>query len=141
MAHVLVTGGAGYIGSHTAKILSRNSFRPLILDNLSTGHGWAALDHPLLEVDLADRLSLARVFREHRISAVIHFAACAYVGESVEQPQKYFQNNVVNTLNLLEAMRDAAVNLIVFSSTCRESHAQRPINPYGESKLFVERVL
>jgi UDP-glucose-4-epimerase GalE len=152
MAHILVTGGAGYIGSHTAKILSGSSFQPLIVDNLSTGHRWAAMNHPLCEIDLGNRLLLSRVFRRHKISAVIHFAACAYVGESIEQPQKYFQNNVVNTLNLLEVMRDAGVNLIVFSSTCatygvprsvpiKENHAQHPINPYGESKLFLERVL
>jgi UDP-glucose-4-epimerase GalE len=152
MDNVLVTGGAGYIGSHTAKLLSRSGFRPIIVDNLTTGHRWAARSHPLVETDVGNRWLLSQVFKQYEISAVIHFAGCAYVGESVEHPHKYFQNNVVNTLNLLDAMRDAGVNLIVFSSTCatygiplsvpiKENHTQHPINPYGESKRFIERVL
>jgi UDP-glucose 4-epimerase len=107
---------------------------------------------PFIEGDLNDRESLERTIREHDVSAVIHFAAYAYVGESMQHPEKYFSNNVVNTLNLLEAMRITAVSHIVFSSTCAtyglparvpidEQHPQIPVNPYGESKLFVERAL
>jgi UDP-glucose-4-epimerase GalE len=149
---VLVTGGAGYIGSHTCKALAAAGYSPVTLDNLAYGHRWAVRWGPFEQADLADRLAVERVLREHRIGAVIHFAAYAYVGESMADPGKYFRNNVANTLNLLEAMRVAGVGRIVFSSTCAtygipeavpigEDHPQRPVNPYGESKLFVERAL
>ncbi len=149
---ILVTGGAGYIGSHTAKALSGAGYLPIAFDNLVYGHRWAARWGPLCEADLADLVALRQVFRDYKVEGVIHFAAFAYVGESMAHPEKYFRNNVVNTLNLLEAMQAADVRNIVFSSTCAtyglpseipipENHAQHPINPYGESKLFIERVL
>ncbi len=149
---VLVTGGAGYIGSHTCKALADAGFEPITVDNLSTGHRWAVKWGPLLEIDLADAAAIASTLDLYRPAAVIHFAASAYVGESVTNPRKYFRNNVRNTLNLLDSMVDADVKRIVFSSTCAtygipevvpipETHAQCPINPYGESKLFIERAL
>ncbi len=149
---VLVTGGAGFIGSHTCKALAAAGYTPVTLDNLVHGHRWAVRWGPFEQADLAHRDAVERVLREHRIGAVIHFAACAYVGESMSDPGKYFRNNVVNTLNLLEAMRAAGVGRIVLSSTCAtygvpgavpisEDHPQLPVNPYGESKLFVERAL
>jgi UDP-glucose-4-epimerase GalE len=152
VSSVLVTGGAGYIGSHTCKALQRAGFTPVTFDNLVYGHREAVRWGPFIEGDLADRELLARVMREHAVTAVVHFAAYAYVGESMQFPEKYFSNNVVNTLNLLEAMRDCGVGNIVFSSTCAtygfperipidEQHPQNPVNPYGESKLFVERAL
>jgi len=149
---VLVTGGAGYIGSHTCKALHRAGHVPVVLDNLSTGHQSAVRWGPFVEGDLADTALIRNTLVEFEVEAVIHFAASAYVGESVEDPRKYFRNNVVNTLNLLDAMLDEGVRRVVFSSTCAtygipetlpltETHPQRPINPYGESKLVVERVL
>jgi UDP-arabinose 4-epimerase len=149
---VLVVGGAGYIGSHTALKLAETGHEPIVFDNLSMGHDWAVQWGELVRGDLADGDALRRVLEEQRIDAVIHFAASAYVGESVQNPRKYFENNVVNTLSLLNAMLDSGVDRIIFSSTCAsygipervpidESHPQRPINPYGESKLMVERIL
>jgi UDP-arabinose 4-epimerase len=149
---VLVTGGAGYIGSHTCKALAAAGYSPVALDNLVYGHRRAVRWGPFEQADLADREAVERVLRKHDIAAVIHFAAYAYVGESMTDPGKYFRNNVANTLNLLEAMRAADVGRIVFSSTCAtygvpeavpiaEDHPQRPVNPYGESKLFIERAL
>jgi len=149
---VLVTGGAGYIGSHTAKRLAAAGHEPLVVDNLRYGHSWAVRWGPLIEMDLNDRDGLDTVFRKYRIEAVIHFAAYAYVGESMRQPAEYFRNNVVNSMNLLDAMRSYGVGHIVFSSTCAtygdpatvpiaEDHPQRPVSPYGESKLMVERLL
>ena len=149
---VLVTGGAGYIGSHTAKQLARSGYEPIVLDNLRHGHRWAVRWGQLIEMDLEDRNGLQRVFQTYRIGAVLHFAALAYVGESIHAPAEYFRNNVVNTLNLLDAMRVNGVDKIIFSSTCAsygnpeqlqisERHRQAPVNPYGESKLMVERVL
>jgi UDP-arabinose 4-epimerase len=149
---ILITGGAGYIGSHTAKQLAQAGYEPIVLDNLRHGHRWAVRWGPLVEMDLGDREGLAQLFRNYRIGAVIHFAAFAYVGESMREPAEYFRNNVVNTLNLLDAMRASSVGRIVFSSTCAtygepqqvpipENHPQRPVNPYGESKLMVERLL
>ena len=152
MNRVLITGGAGYIGSHTAKRLAAAGFEPVVLDDLSTGHAEAVRWGPFVQADLADPGAVRDALQKHGISAVVHFAACAYVGESMLNPRKYFRNNVVNTLNLLDAMLDCGVQTIVFSSTCAtyglprrlpitEAHPQRPANPYGESKLFVERVL
>lgn len=149
---MLVTGGAGYIGSHTAKALHRAGYTPVVFDNLSLGHRWAVKWGPLIEGDLLDPATLPAALLEHRVQAIIHFAANAYVGESMEQPGKYFRNNVVGTLNLLEAMREAGVRHVVFSSSCAtyglpeqlpipENHPQRPINPYGESKRMGERLL
>jgi UDP-arabinose 4-epimerase len=152
VTRVLVTGGAGYIGSHTCKLLARLGFEPVVLDNLRTGHRWAVKWGPLLEAALADGALLRELIAEYQIEAVIHFAANAYVGESIRHPRLYLRDNVVNTLGLLDALVDTNVRHIVFSSTCAtygipgsipisEAHPQHPISPYGESKLFVERSL
>ena len=149
---ILVTGGAGYIGSHTAKALANAGFEPVVLDNLSHGHHSAVRWGSLVEMDLSDREALRKLFKGYRIVAVIHFAAFIAVGESVQAPAEYFRNNVVNTLNLLDAMREGGVRRIVFSSTAAvygnplqtlisEDHPTLPLNPYGESKLMVERLL
>jgi UDP-glucose-4-epimerase GalE len=149
---VLVTGGAGYIGSHACKVLARAGHLPVVFDNLSRGHREAVRWGPLVEGDLADREQLRVTLLTHRISAVVHFAAYAYVGESVTDPALYYRNNFGGTLSLLEAMREARVDKIVFSSTCatyglpeanpiRESAPQLPVNPYGETKLAIERAL
>ena len=151
---ILVTGGAGYIGSHTVKLLKNKGYEILILDNLVYGHSDVAdkLGVPLIKGDLSDRQLLDKVFAEHQIEAVIHFAAYLYVGESMTNPAKYYRNNVVYTLNLLEAMEKAGVRNIVFSSTCAtygvpheipitETHPQNPINTYGYTKLVVEKIL
>jgi UDP-arabinose 4-epimerase len=150
--NILVTGGAGYIGSHTAKALAIAGHQPIVIDNLTNGHEWAVQWGPFEHGDLGDVEWLRGVLSRHRIEGVIHFAASAYVGESMTDPRKYFRNNTVNTLNLLDAMLAHGVRRLVFSSTCAtygipervpidESHAQRPVNPYGESKLMVERIL
>jgi UDP-glucose-4-epimerase GalE len=149
---VLVTGGAGYIGSHTCKALARAGHLPVTLDNLSHGHKAAVRWGPLVQGDTRDRGVVERALREHRIDAVVHFAAHAYVGESMRDPGKYFGNNVTGSLALLDAMRACDVRKIVFSSTCAtygiprslpivEDHPQDPISPYGESKRAVERAL
>jgi UDP-glucose-4-epimerase GalE len=152
LMRVLVTGGAGYIGSHTAKALAGEGFEPVTIDNLVTGHRWAVRWGPFVQGDVGDAELMRQVLRDYRIEAVIHFAASAYVGESVQNPREYFHNNVANTLALLGAMLDAGLDRIVFSSTCAtygvpetspisEDCPQRPVNPYGESKVFIERVL
>src|SRR3954452_25511232 len=149
---ILVTGGAGYIGSHTAKLLAAAGHEPVIFDDLSQGHEWAVKGGPLERGSLSDPVRLAEVFAGRQIDVVVHFAANALVGESMSNPAKYFQNNTVGTLNLLNAMREAGVDTIVFSSTCAtygdpvrvpidETHPQSPGNPYGESKLMVEKIL
>lgn len=152
MKTVLLTGGAGYVGSHTAKALACAGFRPIVFDNCSKGHRSAVKWGPLVVGDLNDSNLVHETIKKYDVQAVIHFAADAYVGESMTQPLKYFRNNVANTINLLEAQHDLGVNHIVFSSSCAtygtpteipipEDHAQLPVNPYGESKLFVERML
>ena len=152
MIPVLVTGGAGYIGSHTAKALACAGFEPIVLDNFSTGHRWAVKWGRLVAGDLADGDLIRQTLGSYNVQAVIHFAASAYVGESVCNPRKYFRNNLVNTLNLLDALVDMKVPHLVVSSTCAtygipesipiaEDHPQRPVNPYGESKLAIERAL
>jgi UDP-arabinose 4-epimerase len=152
MSKVLVTGGAGYIGSHACKALAQAGHRPITYDNLVYGHHWAVQWGPFEQGDIADRERLDQVMGEYRPDAVMHFAAFAYVGESVGDPGKYYRNNVAGTLTLLEAMRDHGVGKIIFSSTCatygeptlvpiRESEPQSPVNPYGWSKLMVERML
>jgi UDP-glucose-4-epimerase GalE len=149
---ILVTGGAGYIGSHACKALARAGYRPVVLDNLSRGHRGAVRWGPLVEADLADRDALLAAMRHHSVGAVMHFAALAYVGESVADPALYYRNNVGGTLCLLDAMREAGIGRIVFSSTCAtygtpervpidETAPQHPVNPYGETKLAIERVL
>jgi UDP-arabinose 4-epimerase len=150
--NVLVTGGAGYIGSHTCKILAQEGYQPIVFDNLSSGHNWAAKWGPLEQGDILDRTALDRAIEKYRPSACLHFAAFAYVGESVSDPGKYYRNNVVGSLTLLEALRDHGVDQFVLSSTCAtygvpdkvpidETLTQAPINPYGASKLMVERML
>jgi UDP-glucose-4-epimerase GalE len=150
--NILVTGGAGYIGSHTCKALAAAGYRPVVLDNLSTGHRWAVKWGPLVVADIADRSRVKNVVKEFGIGAVIHFAAHAYVGESVREPQKYFDNNVSKTLALLDTLLEVGISKIVLSSTCAsygvphklpisEGHPQEPINPYGVSKFFVEKIL
>lgn len=153
MAKVLVVGGAGYIGSHCVKILQSAGHVPVVLDNLVFGHRTAvAPDVAFYEHDLGDREAVAALLREERIDLVMHFAAFAYVGESVGNPLKYYLNNVAATLHLLAAMKDAGVRRFVFSSTCatygevaappiREDFPQHPINPYGQTKLDIERAL
>jgi UDP-glucose-4-epimerase GalE len=150
--HVLVTGGAGYIGSHAAKALAKAGYVPVTYDNLTYGHSEAVRWGPFVEADLADKRRLLETIRKYEIRAVMHFAAFAYVGESMTKPQLYFHNNVGSTLTLLDAMLEADVGRIVFSSTCAtygipekvpmdEATPQRPINPYGETKLMMERAL
>ena len=149
---VLVCGGAGYIGSHMAKWLAAHGAEPVVLDNLSTGHREAVRFGPLVEADLLDPTSLDAAFAAGPFEAVMHFCARSLVGESVQQPLAYYENNVAGTLNLLQAMRRHGVDRIVFSSTAAvfgepvaatidEDHPKTPINPYGASKLMVERVL
>ena len=149
---VLVTGGAGYIGSHTAKLLATSGHVPIVFDDLSQGHDWAVKWGPIERGSLSDQERLREVLARHPVDAVIHFAANALVGESMSNPTKYFRNNTVGTLNLLDAMHAAGVDRIVFSSTCAtygnpvrvpidEGHPQVPVNPYGESKLMVEKIL
>lgn len=150
--NILVLGGAGYIGSHTAKALAAHGMTPIVLDNLSTGHAGMVQWGPLIIGDAGDRQVLRQVFHDYHIDGIIHFAASAYVGESMSHPRMYFQNNVVNSLTLLEEVLDAGVGNVVFSSSCAtygipstlpitERHSQCPVNPYGESKLFIERAL
>jgi UDP-glucose-4-epimerase GalE len=146
---ILVCGGAGYIGSQMCKQLADAGHVPIAFDNLATGHRWAVKWGPLVEGDLLEATALAAVFREHPIDAVMHFAARSLVGESVQQPGLYFRNNVTGTLNLLDAMREARVGRLVFSSTAAvygqphytpidEAHPTQPINPYGWSKRMAE---
>lgn len=148
----MVTGGAGYIGSHTCKALFAAGYNPVAYDNMVYGHDWAVKWGPLERGDILDRSRLIEVFNLYKPSAIIHFAAYAYVGESVTDPGKYYNNNVAGSLNLLEVARDLGNTSIVFSSSCatygvplttptNESHIQIPINPYGSSKLMVERML
>ncbi len=152
MSTILIVGGAGFIGSHTAKLVAAAGHTPVVFDNLSSGHRWALRWGVFEEGDLCDRAAIDRVLARHAVEAVIDFAAHIEVGESVRNPRKYFRNNLVNTLNLLDAMVDKGVQQIVFSSTAAvygdpltvpipEDHRLLPVNPYGESKLFVERTL
>ncbi|MNK75950.1 UDP-glucose 4-epimerase [compost metagenome] len=149
---ILVVGGAGYIGSHAVKELNRQGYETVTFDNLVYGHRDAVKWGAFEEGDMADETRLRELFTSHEIAAVMHFAAYAYVGESVTDPEKYYFNNVAATLNLLKVMREFGVNKFIFSSTCAtygepqvvpipEDHPQNPINPYGMSKLMVEKVL
>ena len=150
--NVLVTGGAGYIGSHACKALARSGFTPICYDNLSRGHAWAVQWGPLEQGELLDQARLEDVLHRYKPCAVMHFAALAYVGESVAEPALYYRNNVGGSLALLQSMRAAGVRHFIFSSTCAtygiprrlpmtEAHPQDPINPYGTSKLMVEKML
>jgi UDP-glucose 4-epimerase len=149
---ILVTGGAGYVGSHASRCLAQYGHDLWIYDNLSRGHRGAALPGRLIEGDLHDRAKLIEVLKEHQIEAVMHFAAFALVGESVNDPALYYDNNVVAALSLLEAMRAAGVSKFIFSSTTAtygepatmpiaETCPQQPINPYGFTKLVIEHAL
>ena len=152
MPAILVTGGAGYVGSHACKALAAAGYTPVAYDNLGRGHRELVRWGPLEVGDLADRARLDEVFARHRPEAVMHFAAFAYVGESVQDPALYYRNNVGGTLELVDATRRAGVEALVFSSTCStygvpermpidEDTPQRPINPYGATKLAIERML
>lgn len=152
---ILVTGGAGYIGSHAVLALSEAGYGVVVLDNLEYGHQELVAAIPSVKLiigDTSDRPLLDKLFSDHPIAAVMHFSAYAYVGESVTAPAKYYRNNVLGTLSLLEAMIAAGIDKFVFSSTCAtygipveipitEDHPQAPINPYGATKLMVERIL
>lgn len=149
---VLVVGGAGYIGSHMVKFLIEEGHSVTVFDNLSKGHRDAVSGTELREGDLLNQDDVKMLFRFARFDVVMHFAALCYVGESVQQPRRYYRNNVEGTLNLLGGMLDAGVDKIVFSSTCAtygiphetpilECHSQNPINPYGWSKLMAEKIL
>ncbi len=149
---LLITGGAGYIGSHTVKLLGEKGYRLLTLDNLSTGHREAVLYGEFIKLDLSERDELRKIIREFRPDAVIHFAASIEVEESVRNPEKYYRNNTFNSLNLIETMVEEGINRLVFSSTAAvygipdkipvdENQPFKPINPYGRSKAFVEEIL
>ena len=149
---ILVTGGAGYIGSHAVKALGRAGHEICVFDNLSTGHEWAVLSAKLVKGDLKDRDTIDRVLEDFRPDAVMHFAAYIQVEESVREPLKYYQNNVANSLNLLEAMRANGIGNFIYSSTAsvygipekipvQETAPMLPINPYGMTKVMIERVL
>ncbi|MBX3416558.1 MAG: UDP-glucose 4-epimerase GalE [Pirellulaceae bacterium] len=150
--NVLVVGGAGYIGSHMVRLLEQTGHQPVVLDNLSTGFAESVRQTKSYIGAMDDRKLVEQILREHQIEAVMHYAACALVGESVVDPAKYYQNNVVATLQLLEAMRACDVRKLVFSSTCAtygvpakvpidEQEKQEPVNPYGFTKLVIEKAL
>jgi len=149
---ILVTGGAGYVGAHVCKALAARGYRPVVYDNLVYGHEAAVKWGPLEIGDIADRATLDSAIERHRPAAVMHFAAFTYVGESVADPGKYYRNNVVGTLSLLEAVRDHQIHRLVFSSTAAtygtpdvipipEDAAKTPINPYGQSKWTAETMI
>lgn len=152
MKNILVIGGAGYIGSHTCKELYKQGYNPIVFDNLIYGHKEFVKWGDFVFGDLTNIDEIRFVFRKYSIDAVMHFAAFAYVGESVEHPKKYYTNNVVATLNLLNVMLELNIKYFIFSSTCAtygnpeylpidEMHPQTPINTYGMSKLMVESIL
>ena len=149
---ILVTGGAGFIGSHACKALARAGFEPVTFDNLSRGHREAISWGPFVQGDLCDKSSIKNALADYKPDAVMHFAAFAYVGESVAYPLLYYRNNVVSTINLLAAMAEEGVRTIVFSSSCTtygipdsvpipEKAPLNPINPYGHSKLMEEQIV
>jgi len=149
---ILIAGGAGYVGSHANKILSRNGYKTVVFDNLVYGHREFVKWGEFFFGDLADREAIRRCFETYPIDAVMHFGGFTYVGESMIDPSKYYWNNVVNTLNLLDVMKAFHVHAFIFSSSCAtygipehipltEDHPQNPINPYGKTKLMVEQIL
>jgi UDP-glucose-4-epimerase GalE len=150
--NILVTGGAGYIGSHACKFMAERGFQPIVIDNLINGHREAVKWGPLYEGDICDRRLLSHIFSKYQISCVMHFSAFCYVGESVSNPAKYYSNNVLKTIFLLEMMIKNSISRFIFSSSCttygkpsevpiKENHPQKPINPYGWSKFMVECIL
>jgi len=152
LGNVLVAGGAGYIGSHTCKLLAQAGREPVVLDDLSTGHRWAAKFGPFYEGDIENGELVQKIVRDHDVTDVIDFAAKAAVGESYVDPGKYFRENVGKTVRFVDALIAGGVKNIVFSSTCAvygnpdtipitEAESKKPVNPYGETKLFVERML
>ena len=152
MKNILVIGGAGYIGSHMVRMLAKQGYNPVVFDNLSKGHREAVANYPFELGDLRDKARLTEVFKKYGIEAVMHFAAFAEVGESVKEPSKYYHNNVAKVLDLLDALVENDIKYFVFSSTAAtfgepirpkidESHPQNPINPYGNTKLMVEKIL
>ncbi len=152
MTTILVTGGAGYIGSHACKVLDANGYTPIVYDNLSEGHKDFVKWGELVEGDVRDTEKLSKVIKKISPQAVIHFAASAYVGDSVRQPLHYYENNLGGSLSLLQAMQNGACNKLIFSSTCAVygevdnlpimiSQPTKPINPYGRSKLMVEKII
>ncbi|MEM6696629.1 MAG: UDP-glucose 4-epimerase GalE [Pseudomonadota bacterium] len=149
---ILVTGGAGYIGSHTCKALAMAGYRPVVYDNLISGHDWAVRFGPLEQGDILDHETLRAVLRRHRPVGVMHFAALIDVAQSVADPLAFYRNNVVGTISLLRAMQAEGINRFVFSSSCAtygptermpisEDTFQAPINPYGQTKLMVEQIM
>jgi UDP-glucose 4-epimerase len=150
---VLVTGGAGYIGSVAVEDLHKKGEKVVVLDNLVYGHRQAVAEEiPFYDGEIGDKELVEKIVREHKVDACMHFSAFAYVGESVEQPQKYYENNFIQTINLLEVLIKTGAKKFIFSSTCAtygepqyvpidENHPQKPVNPYGWSKFMVERVL
>jgi UDP-glucose 4-epimerase len=149
---ILVTGGAGYIGSFATRLLLQEGYEPVVLDNLSKGHRQAVGEAKFIKADLLDRPQLESIFQQNGFDAVMHFAALASVADSIEDPASYYQTNVTGSINLLEAMLACGVKKIIYSSSAAvygnpeetpitESHPKNPINPYGETKLAVEQIL
>ena len=152
MSNILITGGAGYIGSHVCKMLSEEGYTPVTYDNLSIGNRDAVQWGPFEEGDILDQDKLRYALNKYKPSAVMHFAAFAYVGESIIKPEKYYRNNVIGTLNIAECMLEESINNLIFSSSCatfgvpesmpiNETNIQSPINPYGKSKVASEYII
>jgi len=152
MTNILVTGGAGYIGSHIVKMLKKSGFNPVVYDDLSLGYRQAVPDTEFIKGDIGDAKKLAKVFAEYKIKVVMHFAAFTEVGASVKKPADYYNNNIAKALTLLDAMLGAGIKYFVFSSSAStfgepvknkidERHPQNPINPYGRTKLMTEQIL
>lgn len=149
---ILITGGAGYIGSHAVREARHHGFEPVSYDNLSKGHAWAVKGTPLVKGELADRKKLLAAFKKYKPVAVMHFASHTAVGESVADPQKYYRDNLTNAMNLFSVMLERKVRYFILSSTAAtygdpvevpipETHPQVPVNPYGDSKLMLEKIL
>ncbi len=152
MKNILITGGAGYIGSHTVRMLAARGYRPVVLDNLSKGHRQAVAAYPFEEADIQDSPRVSEILQKYRIETVMHFAAHIEVGESVQHPAQYYANNTAGTLSLLQTLVKNKIPYFIFSSTAAifgnpakekidENHPQHPINPYGQSKLMAEKIL